>query len=358
MAEYRIPPASEPLSIERLIRYDPCELEAETRRLLHEVGQLVILPPASDLLGPEITGQFGEAARHMAERLVTPFRIVVMGDLKRGKSTLINAMLGEPLLETDVVAGTVVITEICYGETARARLCLADGGHIDLGPGEVNNARLEPLLESLGERVSRLAIQAPINLLKDITWVDTPGGGELFRRFDDRIANYISEADLVVIVVSPLSPLSSSEVEFHTRTLARHDFPKVYVVLNMIDLVRAPADLLRVEALLRKRLGQILPGAQVFALSAADEMARLGFAAGAATRTNDALRGAFANFRASIEDLVQVRGEAIQLQRILDLAEQSFDGLTRRLQLIKIGLNAEAQQLAQVVSVNLARAAD
>ena len=55
------------------------------------------------------------------------YRVAVMGEFKRGKSTLLNALLGAPVLPADATPTTAAVSRITYGQKERAVLFFRDG---------------------------------------------------------------------------------------------------------------------------------------------------------------------------------------------------------------------------------------
>src|SRR5712691_3520238 len=70
----------------------------------------------------------GRQARELANKLADErFVVVVAGEFKRGKSTLINALLGQEVLPTAVVPLTSIVTAVTWGSEPRAEVRFADG---------------------------------------------------------------------------------------------------------------------------------------------------------------------------------------------------------------------------------------
>src|SRR6266571_7233152 len=82
------------------------------------------LVPLAEMVAPHLAGR----ARELAERLEGGrFLISVVGEFKRGKSTLLNALLGRDLLPTGVLPLTAVATEVAYGPEDLVRIHRRDG---------------------------------------------------------------------------------------------------------------------------------------------------------------------------------------------------------------------------------------
>src|SRR5205085_1118354 len=92
-------------------------LEGLARRVAGEEG-------AGGLALPEVAGQLRAAAETLRSGT---FRLMLLGDMKRGKTTLLNAMLGEALLPVRVTPCTAIITVVRFGETGDVTLHRRDG---------------------------------------------------------------------------------------------------------------------------------------------------------------------------------------------------------------------------------------
>src|SRR5579871_5671399 len=112
---------------------------------------------------------------------ISALRVRVAGEAKRGKSTLINALLGRPVLPSGVTPLTAVATTVRYGEDPHAEVRFGDG-HEEKHP----LAALDDLVTERGNPRNRRGIaavtafvDAPV-LAAGIELVDTPGTGSVF----------------------------------------------------------------------------------------------------------------------------------------------------------------------------------
>ncbi|SDP81017.1 Dynamin family protein [Actinopolyspora xinjiangensis] len=108
-------------------------------------------------------------------RLGEPLQLAVVGRIKSGKSTLVNAMIGRNVAPTDVGECTRVVTRFRYGTVDRVEVVLRDGDRRSLPftpegaiPAELGVER---------ERVSHLEVYLTNDVLRDLTVIDTPGLG-------------------------------------------------------------------------------------------------------------------------------------------------------------------------------------
>ncbi|KZC18694.1 MULTISPECIES: dynamin family protein [Rhodanobacter] len=166
------------------------------------------------------------------------FHLVVAGEFKRGKSTLINALLGADLLPTGVVPLTSVVTLLHYGDVASANVTFESG--------EIRGIPLEALADYVTERgnpdnikrVREVAVAFPAAWLKGgIRLVDTPGVGSVHSHNSAVTSRYLPEADAVIFMVSADQPLSRNELDFLAEI--RRYAGKVFCLLNKIDYLSA-----------------------------------------------------------------------------------------------------------------------
>lgn len=95
------------------------------------ITALSLIRKTATRLGPSYR-QFGDEAERLANRLEQDrFMLAVIGQFKRGKSTLINALLGIPLLPSSVVPLTALPTSMEYGDRLRVTITFSSGDEID-----------------------------------------------------------------------------------------------------------------------------------------------------------------------------------------------------------------------------------
>lgn len=171
-----------------------------------------------------LAGRLGEGRMHLA----------VLGEFKRGKSTLVNALVGRRILPTGVIPVTTVATLLAYGEPS-VTVRLSDGSERLLGAEEdladyVSEARNPANARGVAEVEVRL--RSPL-LASGLVLVDTPGIGSIHRHNDEVAETMITQADGAVLVLSADSPLSGDERDLLAR-LAERAAP-TYYVLNRVD---------------------------------------------------------------------------------------------------------------------------
>ncbi len=173
-------------------------------------------------------------ARALLERVREGrFYVAFVGQFKRGKSTLINALLGEPLLPSGVRPITSVVTVVRFGER-RAR--------IRAGTSPWRDIRVEELPLYVSEdqnaenRMSLTAVEAfcPSPLLaRGLCLVDTPGIGSVFRGNSAETRAFVPHIDAAIVVLGGDPPISGEELEL-IGSVAPHA-PNLLFVLNKAD---------------------------------------------------------------------------------------------------------------------------
>lgn len=162
------------------------------------------------------------------------FNVVVAGEFKRGKSSVINAMLGAEVLPTGVVPLTSVVTLLRHADLPRVEVMFESA--------EVRKATLDALPEFVTERgnpgnakgIREVSVAYPAPWLEGgIRLVDTPGIGSVHQHNTEVTRQFLPQADAVIFVASVDQPVSRNELEFLAEI--RHHAGKVFCLLNKID---------------------------------------------------------------------------------------------------------------------------
>jgi GTP-binding protein EngB required for normal cell division len=181
------------------------------------------------------TGRDREQLAALRDRLAAArLRVLVAGEAKRGKSTLINALLGRPLLPSGVTPLTAVATTVRYGEDPHAEVRFGDG-HEEKHP----LTALDELVTERGNPRNRRGIaavtafvDAPV-LAGGVELVDTPGTGSVFQWDTDAAHRALETMDAAVFVLTADPPASASERELLGQVGERS--VTTFAVLNKAD---------------------------------------------------------------------------------------------------------------------------
>jgi GTP-binding protein EngB required for normal cell division len=202
------------------------------------------------------------------------FVLLVAGRFSRGKTSLMNAILGLDRLPTGILPLTSVITSVAYGRPERVQLEQERGGL----PIEIP---MEALADYITERgnpgnarrihIAHVALPAEI-LRRGFHFVDSPGLGSAIQENTRTTELYFPEADAVIVVSGFDGPLTDDEVRA-LRAFAETGRP-IFLVLNKQDLV-PPPERAQVLAFASERLEQFVPAERlrIFSTSARDGLA-------------------------------------------------------------------------------------
>lgn len=173
------------------VRRTPATPEA-TRALLAAAAQAYATDPAA-----------AETVRGLQRRLDEPLRVAIAGRLKAGKSTLLNALLGEEVAATDAGECTLVSTWYVHGATPSARLFLTDGRTQPLVLRRVEGRLSFDLAGHRPDEVARIEVAWPAPVLAQMTLIDTPGLGSLTVEASQRTLDLVTPAGATDAAAGP-----------------------------------------------------------------------------------------------------------------------------------------------------------
>ena len=172
--------------------------------------------------------------------------VAVLGQFKRGKSSLLNALLGQELLPTAVVPLTAVPTFLRYGDALALRASYSDGGTAeDQEAGSIDELRqaLEGLVTEAGNPGNRLGVSQvevflPSALLaQGVVLIDTPGIGSTLRHNTEATLNFLPQCDAAFFVMSTDPPITEAEAQF--LKAVRDKVRRIFFLLNKVDYLSA-----------------------------------------------------------------------------------------------------------------------
>ena len=209
------------------------DLRAREQELLGRLAR------ALEAFGPDVDPADLQRFQEATEQLAGLFLLVIAGEFNSGKSSFINALLGERVLPEGVTPTTDRINLLRHGPEITER----------------------PLEAYLLERTH------PAELLRELNVVDTPGTNAVIRRHEELTSDFIPRADLVLFVTSADRPFSESEREFLEQI--RQWGKKIVFIVNKIDILAGSDDQAEVVAYVRDNAATLLGDApQVFPVSA------------------------------------------------------------------------------------------
>lgn len=289
----------------------------------HELQTLSRL--AIEIGSPALAVEADSLAERMAERR---FYVACVGQFKRGKSTLVNALVGEPILPTGVVPITAAVTVVRYGERLAARVRFAARDWEDCDPHNLATYVSEEQNPGNEKGVTGVEVFVPSPLLESgMCLVDTPGIGSVFEANTATTRAFVPHIDAALVVLGTDPPISGEELAL-VENVARYVEGLIFI-LNKAD---RQSDNERVEAVrftervLVESLGR--PGGAILEVSAADRLIGTG-----PPRDWPALVEALESLaRQSGADLVakaERRGVTALFQRLLHELDEQYAALVR-----------------------------
>jgi GTP-binding protein EngB required for normal cell division len=190
------------------------------------------------------------------------FNLAVVGQFKRGKSSLMNAVIGRDLLPVGLLPLTSAITTLCYGPQERA--LLARRGWFltqEIAVSELADYVTENGNPGNEKELEEARVELPLPFLRrGLYFIDTPGVGSAREANTATTRAFLPEADAVIFVTSVEASLSETEAGF-LHDIRQH-IRKLFVVVNKIDLL-AEGELPQVLDYVRTGLEQILGASAV-----------------------------------------------------------------------------------------------
>ncbi len=165
------------------------------------------------------------------------FQLAVIGQFSRGKTTLMNALLGAAYLPMGALPMTSVVTTVRYGTQARALVrSHATALPIEVPVAEVGRFVARASAERARMQVATVEVEVPAELLRlGFEFVDTPGVGSAIAANTAATLRYLPQADAVVFVTGFDSALTRAEADFLRSAAGQAG--KLFIVINKRDLV-------------------------------------------------------------------------------------------------------------------------
>ena len=197
------------------------------------LATLTTLAGLADELGaPALAAE----AHALAERLDEGrFYVVCVGQFKRGKSTLLNALVGELVLPVGVVPITSAVTVLRHGERLAARVRFDGRDWEDCDPGALTRYVAEEENPGNEKGVAGVEVFVPSPLLATgMCLVDTPGLGSVSAANTAATWAFVPHLDAALVVLGTDPPISGEELALLREVAAQVD--DLILVLNKADL--------------------------------------------------------------------------------------------------------------------------
>src|ERR687894_322312 len=163
--------------------------------------------------------------RHRRRLRENTYKVLVVGEAKRGKSTFVNALIGRDILPTDVDVATSQVFNIRPSEREAYRVRYEDDSAREItaedlpryGSRAMPEAGVVPALEEI---VRWIEVDVPVRFLpKGVSILDTPGLGSLYAGHAQITYRFVPEADAVIFVLESGQPVVDEDLKFIEQIL-------------------------------------------------------------------------------------------------------------------------------------------
>jgi len=216
--------------MERTLSYGSYKAFRQTVENMLE--NLVQLQEYSDFLGLTNTSK---SIRDTIDKIADEhFEVAIVGEFKRGKSTLINALLGQEVLPADVLPATATLNRVTYSQVPYVMVEYKNGTTERVSIDQLENyvTKLSYESEKKAETVKQATVYYDTAFCKNnVDIIDTPGLND-----DEQMTNVtlsiLPEIDAAIFVISANSPFSQFEKEFLEKKMLTSDLGRIIFAVN------------------------------------------------------------------------------------------------------------------------------
>ena len=265
--------------------------------------------------------QYAEGLDAIITHTSEPLMLMVMGSFSTGKSSFINALVGEEIAAVEAKPTTAVVTKLCYGAQDKLLLHFRDGSVKPATPKEFNRMTAvndEAQLNAIHEKLDYVERQMPIDILKEISIIDSPGLNDVAEKHSEATERFVNKADTVLWMFSTVQLGTREEMAAMDKLTPRL---KPIAVVNKMDLIDEEEDdpqeiLANAKKMLQDRVQAVVGISAKYELEGKKE--------------NNALKrelGNFSELEKAVADLVLPHREKFKLNTLLDELGSYFDAI-------------------------------
>lgn len=178
--------------------------------------------------------------KNLEERLKNHiFSVGIMGEFRRGKSTVINALLGQEIVPADIVPCSATLNYVKWNVNKGAEIYFKNGTvqSVDVGDLAKYVTKITKESEKVSATVEKAVVYYPCQFCQNgVQIIDTPGLND-DERMSDISEKVIPTLDAIIIVIVPDSPFSQSEAEFVRNKVMASDLGRIIFIVNKIDTI-------------------------------------------------------------------------------------------------------------------------
>ncbi|SHP77036.1 isoniazid inductible protein IniC [Mycobacteroides abscessus subsp. abscessus] len=166
------------------------------------------------------------------------YTIMVVGEFKHGKSTFVNALLGQDIMPRDVTPTTATINAVFHSETPELHILKTDGQveQRELTVNELNQYTASADFNVDEIKYLKLYLNAPL-LENRVVLVDTPGVNDLNQQRSDVTFQFLPRADVIIFMTSMDAAIKQTEKTFIEEFLLKNGLDKIIFAANFMDRI-------------------------------------------------------------------------------------------------------------------------
>jgi len=314
-----------------------------------------------------------QAIEDVLERVQSnSFSIAVVGEFSRGKTTLINALLGQHVLPSDVLPNSYISYRVTYGVELRVRFVYRDGGEEETAIDQLTDyvTRLTPESRKSADQIKEAIVYYPAPFCQNnVDIIDTPGLND-DASMTKVTLSVLPHVDAAIMVIMAQSPFAESEQKFLENRLLTSDLGRIIFVVTGIDRYNNPEDASKGVKYIKDRIrnlvlqrakdqyGEDSPEYEVYRKKIGDPkvIGLSAYQALQAKQTGDGellTKSCFPEFEAALEQfLVQERGSIllqVAINRLIASSTEILSDLNLR-QNASAPLSKQQQEISQMMT--------
>lgn len=302
-----------------------------------------------------LENEYKKVMDYKKEVLTNNFQLVVVGEFSRGKSTFINALLGEKILPSSAKPTTTILNKIVYNADSQIKLHFYKEKARPQIISDIEFSELVAPMEPIhGDVESEKEYEGKVEHLKSIQYaeigrdlaicksgveiIDTPGTNDLDPIREQITNTIIPKSDAAILLLSAIKILSESELSLLRDRLLANDIQKIFIVVNFKDELESKEDEKKVKDFAYEHLKDILDNPRIYIVSAKHALnarrkekgEELKSLRGRPIQVWDFKDTGFLELERSLEEFLQYERGAIKLLKPIQRSQDSIADITQK----------------------------